>query len=188
MSTTRYAAFLRAINVGGRVVRMSDLAARIAALGFRDVRTFIQSGNVSFTAARGTEEAITRDIEADLLKWLGYPVATMVRPWAALEALVASNPFKGVRRQADSKLYVAFLWKAPERVPNLPFISVREGLELVRIEGREAFVVSTRVSGRFGFPNLTLEQELGVPATSRNWNTVLRMVHAPAATAAKAKP
>lgn len=175
MSAVRYCAFLRAVNVGGRVVKMSDLAKRLGTLGFEGVQTFIQSGNVAFVAKGGTPGSITRAIEADLLNWLGYPVATMVRHWSELEALVASNPFKGVRRETDAKLYVAFLWKAPEQTPKLPHVSAKEGLKLFRIEGREAFIVSTRVEGKFGFPNLTIEKALGVAATTRNWNTILRM-------------
>lgn len=184
MSDRRYAAFLRAVNVGGRVVRMSELAARLEALGLGSVRTFIQSGNVAFTA-RGGEEAVRRAIESELLGWLGHPVATMVRPWSELEALVASNPFKGMRRKADAKLYVVFFWKAPELPPKRPLASAAEGFELVRLTGREACVVSWSVGERVAFPNQILEKALGVPATSRNWTTLLRFVHAQAGEAAR---
>jgi uncharacterized protein (DUF1697 family) len=172
----RYAAFLRAVNVGGRVVRMSDLAKRLTALGLADVATFIASGNVTF---RSDDEAlaIAHRIEADLLAWLGYPVATMVRTWEELEALVASNPFKGVERAPDAKLYVAFLWEPPKQKPRLPRVSARDGLRLFRIRGREAFMVAERLpDGKFGVPNLPLEKELGVPATTGNWNTILRLM------------
>lgn len=173
---SRYAAFLRAVNVGGRVVKMSDLAQRLTALGLADVSTFIASGNVCFTAT-GKPHDIARRIEADLLEWLGYPVATMVRSWEELEALVASNPFKGVARAPDAKLYVTFLWEPPAKKPRLPRVSERDGLTLFRITGREAFMVAERLAdGKFAVPNLPLEKELGVPATTRNWNTILRML------------
>jgi uncharacterized protein (DUF1697 family) len=177
----RYAAFLRAVNVGGRVVKMSELAGRLTALGLAEVSTFIASGNVVF---RSNEEPLplARRIEADLLAWLGYPVATMVRTWDELEALVASNPFKGVERAPDAKLYVAFLWEPPATKPKLPRVSTREGLRLFRIRGREAFMVAERLpDGKFGVPNLPLEKELGVPATTRNWNTILRLMKTGAA-------
>jgi uncharacterized protein (DUF1697 family) len=171
----RYVAFLRAVNVGGRTIRMSDLAKRLGTLGLTGVGTFIASGNVFFNAS-GEPDAIARRIEADLLAWLGYPVATMVRTWEELTALVASNPFKGLAREPDSKLYVTFLWKPPKTKVKLPLISAKEGLKLVRIAGREAFLVCVRLeSGKFGFPNLSIEKELGVPATTRNWNTILRL-------------
>jgi uncharacterized protein (DUF1697 family) len=139
------------------------------------VSTFIASGNVCFTA-KGDADALARRIEADLLAWLGYPVATMVRTWDELEKLVASNPFKGVARAADAKLYVTFLWEPPRRRPKLPIVAAKEGLRLFRVAGREAFMVAERLpSGLFGVPNLSIEKELGVPATTRNWNTILRM-------------
>lgn len=171
----RHVAFLRAVNVAGRTVRMSELAQRLSGLGFRDVGTFIASGNVRF-AAPGDPDALARRIEAELLAWLGYPVATMVRTWDALEALVASNPFKGVARAPDAKLYVTFLWEAPRKAAKLPIVSERDGLELFRIDGREAFMVSRRLAGGgFAVPNLPIEKALGVPGTTRSWNTILRL-------------
>ena len=172
----RHVAFLRAVNVGGRMVRMSDLTKRLVALGLQDVSTFIASGNVCFTA-KGEPEVLARRIEGDLLAWLGYPVATMVRTWSELEALAASNPFKGVARAPDAKLYVAFLWEPPTKKVRLPRVAEKSGLRLFRITGREAFMVAERLpDGKFGVPNLPLEKELGVPATTRNWNTILRML------------
>ena len=174
----RYVAFLRAVNVGGRgIVKMGELAARLTQLGLKDVKTVIASGNVMFTAPSGSTDALGRKIGADLEAWLGYPVAVMVRTLAELEALVASNPFKGVERAPDARLYVAFLWKEPAAPPRLPLVAKRDGLELFRLAGREGFMVSARLdSGFFGMPNLTIEKALGVPCTTRNWNTVLRMV------------
>ncbi len=172
---SRHVAFLRAVNVGGRTVRMSELARRLTALGLEDVSTFIASGNVCFTS-KGDARTLARRIEADLLAWLGFPVATMVRTWEELQQLVASNPFKGVKRETDAKLYVAFLWEEPKKKIKLPLVSPKEGLKLFRVAGREAFMISVRLeSGVFGVPTLNVEKALGVPATTRNWNTILRM-------------
>jgi uncharacterized protein (DUF1697 family) len=158
---------------------MSDLAHRFTAMGLEDVSTFIASGNVLFTAD-SEPDRLARMIEADLLAWLGAPVAVMVRTWDDLQALVAANPFKGIRRNRDAKLYVAFLWEAPKESPRLPRRHAEQGLTLARILGREVFVVAERLpSGRHGFPNLPVERELGLPATSRSWNTILRLAKLP---------
>ena len=179
---TRYAAFLRAVNVGGRVVRMSELAQRLTAMGLVDVKTFIASGNVTFSAPSESTESLGRRIGADLEAWLGYPVAVMVRTWDEMLALVASNPFKGVRREVDAKLYVCFLWEKPSKAPKLPIVNARDGIKLFRIVEREAFMISQRLeSGVFGVPNVNIEKALGMPCTTRNWNTVLRLVNAPPA-------
>ncbi|HEX6828594.1 MAG TPA: hypothetical protein VF104_06405, partial [Burkholderiales bacterium] len=76
----------------------------------------------------------------------------------------------------DVKLYVGFLTTAPSRVPRLPFSVTKEGLDITRVTRGEVFIVSRRVNGRFGFPNLLIEKEYGVPATTRNWNTVLKIL------------
>jgi uncharacterized protein (DUF1697 family) len=71
---------------------------------------------------------------------------------------------------------VTFLWEPPKAKMKLPLVFPKEGLKLVRVVGREAFLVSVRLeSGKFGFPNLSIEKALGVPATTRNWNTILRL-------------
>lgn len=175
----RCVAFLRAVNVGGRVVKMADLAAHLAELGLKDVKTFIASGNVTFNAPKADPVKLGTRIGASLEAWLGYPVAVMVRTWEELEALVAANPFKGELRAQDAKLYVAFLWEAPKKELALPYVSAREGLRLFKVAGREGFMVSERLpGGKFGVPNLPIEKALGVPCTTRNWNTVLRLLAA----------
>lgn len=173
----RYVGFLRAVNVGGRVVRMAELVEHLTAMGLKDVKTFIASGNVIFTAPKADTTKLGSRIGASLEAWLGYPVAVMVRTWEELEALVAANPFKGELRAQDAKLHVAFLWAPPAKPIALPFLSAREGMRLFKIVGREAFMVSERLEdGKFGVPNLPLEKAFGVPCTTRNWNTVLRIV------------
>ena len=73
----------------------------------------------------------------------------------------------------------AFLGAPPSRAPALPLVSTKDGLELFRIEERDALVISRRLkNGRFGFPNLFVERELEVAATSRNWNTITRILAA----------
>jgi uncharacterized protein (DUF1697 family) len=179
MSAIRYAAFLRAINVGGRnSVPMAGLKRLLETCGFSGVKTFIQSGNVVFGAPKTDRDALARKIGARLYKWLGYHVAVMVRPFAELEALVESNPFGGQAVEPETKMYVAFLGTNPDRKPRLPQVSDKEGLEVFAIKRRDVFILSRKVKGRFGFPNNFIEKELGVLATSRNWNTMIRMVRA----------
>lgn len=173
----RYVAFLRAVNVGGRTVKMGELVKRVSTLGFTNVTTFIASGNVLFDAPKADPDRHARRLEKDLEAWLGYPVPVMARTLPDLEALVAANPFKGEARERDAKLYVSFLWAPPKVVPKLPLLLPREGLKLFRIEGREAYGVSSRLAaGKFGVPNF--EKLLGVPVTTRNWNTVRRILEA----------
>ena len=86
-------------------------------------------------------------------------------------------PFKQSKPGSDAKLYVAFLARKPTRRPQFPLLLPKEELEAVAMTDREVFIVSRRKkNGFFGFPNNFIETELGVPATTRNWSTVTKIV------------
>src|ERR1700694_5095327 len=106
-------ALLRAINVGGRsMVRMTDLRDIFLAAGCRNVRTFIQSGNVIFDAPVKRAAALQK-VRVALPVVLGVEPEILFRTLRAIEALVARPPFKGVQAGPRVKLYVAFLSRAP---------------------------------------------------------------------------
>jgi uncharacterized protein (DUF1697 family) len=101
----RYAAFLRAINVGGRRITGPDLCKPFASMGFGDPRSFRASGNVVFDAARKPSEG---RIEAGLEEALGYEVVVFLRGPAELGALAAAEPF-----EPGARYHVMFLKKLP---------------------------------------------------------------------------
>lgn len=174
---SKQAAFLRAINVGGHAaVRMSDLKHAFELAGCVNVATYIQSGNVLFDAPDG-DSATEQRIRTNIAELLGGDATVLFRTVSHLEDMMKAAPFDGVEAGAEVKLYVAFLSQAPSAMPKLPLVAPREGLELVRVTGLEAFVVSRKSgNGRYGFPNNFIELLFGVPATTRNWTTVSRMV------------
>src|SRR5581483_797012 len=106
---TRWAAFLRGINLGGRTVKMADLKKAMESAGFRDVKTIGASGNVLFDAPESEVGALAKKIEPALQKDLGHAITVVVRPVAALRALLESAPFKSVKVTPDVRLYVTFL-------------------------------------------------------------------------------
>lgn len=170
-------AFLRAVNVGGSaVISMQDLRHLFLSAGCKDVRTYIQSGNVLFSAPRPESKALRQRIQAILSDHLGHEVAVAYRTDTQLKETVAACPFGPLVSGPDLKLYAGFLTAAPSLVPRLPLSVVKEGVEIIRATKGDVFVVSRRVNGRFGFPNLLVEKEYGVPATTRNWNTVLKIL------------
>jgi uncharacterized protein (DUF1697 family) len=176
-ATTRYLALLRGINVGGRkVISMADLRGIFEAAGYAGVSTFIQSGNVFFEAGGKRPEALEAEVERHLERALGYEVPVVLRTVQEMREIVAREPFAGRPTGPDAKWYAAFLKRAPARPPELPLFSPKRDLEFFRLEGREAFLLSHRIAGRFGFPNNFLEDALGAVATTRNWNTVCKMV------------
>ena len=183
-----YAAFLRAINVGGRnTVTMTALKERFVELGFQEVRTFINSGNVVFEGAGVSPAALGGRLSHELERWLGFPVVVMVRRFDALARLVKARPFGALTADGPLKRYVAFLAK-PVKAPAAELSSAKEGLETLQVRGDDVFLLSHPVNGHFGFPNLFLESKLEVAATSRNWSTIEMMVEAVGTAAPSAAP
>ena len=176
---TRYVAFLRAINVAGqKLIKMKDLARIFAAAGCKNVRTYIQSGNVIFDSKSTNSDALSKKIERALQQALGYEVTIILRTLAGVEALVRRNPFKKIKTGDEVMPFVVFLSQQTKPTPKLPLISIKENLELFEIKDGAAFVGARRKpNGRSGSPNAFVEKELGVVGTTRNWNTVNKIVH-----------
>ena len=175
---SKHVAFLRAINVGGRgLVRMTDLCAAFERAGGLNVRTIIQSGNVLFEApAQDVAGVITR-ARNGLRRNLGIEPEIIWRSLSQITAFIEGAPFRDLRPGPTIKLYVTFLARKARVIPALPLVSSSEALEVVRINLREVFIVSRpKRRGFFGFPNNFIEEQFRVPATTRNWSTITKIV------------
>ncbi|MBI5080317.1 MAG: DUF1697 domain-containing protein [Chloroflexi bacterium] len=178
-----YIAFLRAINVGGHVVKMDDLRRIFESFGFKNVETYIQSGNVIFETSTTNKKTLTQKIEKGLNKELGYEVATFLRTKEEMRALVKYDPFKTIKASDKAKTYVTFLHQTSEVLrktsevlgKKVPVFSRKKDVEVIGVRECDVFCLSHLVDGSFGFPNLFLEKELKTPATTRNWTTVSKM-------------
>ncbi len=106
---TRYVAFLRAINVGGHVVKMEALRKLFESMGFQRVETYIASGNVIFDSEARKTSALEKKIEDQLKTALGYEVGTFLRSIHELTTLVETIPFTAVEIERASTLQVGFL-------------------------------------------------------------------------------
>lgn len=173
----RHIAFLRAINVGGHMVKMDRLRALLAELKFRNVETLIASGNVIFEATTADAEALEQRIERHLRTSLGYEVATFLRSPAEIAAIVDHCAFPAVPPDStDHALWVGFLKSAPSatawrRLTEMPV----DGDEF-HTRGREVYWL--RHDGRFSdskFSGATFEKVLSSPATFRNVTTVRKL-------------
>ena len=171
-----YISMLCGINVGGhKRIKMDQLRRSFEALGFEQVKTYIQSGNAVFEARAGDLDGFQGKIEKRLRDHLGVDVKVMLRTSREIENLVNLDPFEKAGRDPNVKKYVAFLYGKPGSRPELPLISAKEGIEVFLVKDLEAFSLSREVKGRYGFPNNFIEKELSVPATTRNWNTVCKV-------------
>jgi len=173
-----YIALLRAINVGGqKLIKMEVLRRIFESLGLKDVRTYIQSGNIIFASTSTNSTALTRKIEKKLKEVTGHEVTVILRTFSEIEVLVKQNPFRKIKPGSDGVLFVVFLSAMPTTKPKLPLVSKPENLEVLTIKDGAAFVVSRRKkNGLFGYPNNFVEKQLGVSGTTRNWSTVNKIV------------
>lgn len=167
----RYAAFLR--GVGPMVAKMPDLKKSFELAGFTDVRTLLSSGNVVFSAT--PDNSLEGRAEAAMQKVLGRTFLTIIRPIDVLAALLARDPYRGLKLPAGAKRVVTFLRDPPGRAPSLPI--KRHGASILRIDGREVF--SAYVSTPHGpvFMEL-IEQTFGKNVTTRTLDTVRKVAAA----------
>lgn len=174
----KYVVFLRGINVGGRkIIRMEDLRRVFESLGFANVKTYIQSGNVIFDARLKNLTTLKTNVENELKKAFGHEVNVMPIAFSDLTSMVKQDPFKQIETGKDAMLFATFLSSEPTSTARLPLTSTKENLEVIDVRGRAAFTVARRKKdGRCGFPNDFIEKQLGVAGTSRNWSTVKKIV------------
>ena len=174
----RYLALLRAVNVGGRIVKKDALRDAFARAGGRNVRTFLASGNVLFDAEPGRVHAIVSAACARLQPALGAEPLVMLRTAREIAGLLRRGPFAGVDAPRLLKRYIVFLAGTPRRRPRLPVSNDDEGLDLVFVAKRECWVVSRRKpNGWYGFPVAFVERAVGVEGTARNWSTVTKLAN-----------
>jgi uncharacterized protein (DUF1697 family) len=171
----RYVAFLRAINVGGHVVKMADLRTLFESMGLRGVETFIASGNVVFESAAKPDRVFEEKIEARLKKRLGYAVDTFVRSIDELKAIAEYRPFQGTGFDG-APLFIGFLANPPSPATARKVNSLQSSNEAFHVHGRDLYWVSKVGIGRSEFTGRILEKTLGMSTTVRNINTVRRLV------------
>jgi uncharacterized protein (DUF1697 family) len=186
-----YVAFLRGINVGGRnLIRMDELARIFTSIGLRNVRTYIQSGNVIFDHTSANAAGLRKKIEKAIFDALGFEVTVIPRPLPELEAIFEQDCFSRVETGPEAVPFVVFLSDDPQTEARLPLISVSENIEVFDVKDRVAFALCRpKKNGLFGFPNKFVEKALGVAATTRNPNTVRKIIDlAQAESKSKTKP
>jgi uncharacterized protein (DUF1697 family) len=172
---TAYVSLFRAINVGGRQVKMEELKALHQTLGLRDVKTYIQSGNVVF---QGDDEDTTqlqrRIAEAFARQW-GFQSEVVVRTEEELRALDERNPFVGQAGRENNWIVVMFLTEAPDAEAEERLRQAYKGPEEYTLSGRELFIYYPEGIGRSKLSNSFIEKKIKVAGTARNWNTVLKL-------------
>lgn len=174
---TTYIALLRGINVGGnKIIKMLDLKAMFQTLGFANVRTYIQSGNVVFESDEGSVSLLSGVIERQIHEVFGFEVSVIIRTLAEMENVIANDPFQLSEPEEFKRWYVTFLPAEPSAEALDKLRTYENGPDKVRFVGREMYIlyeVSVSQSPLFKVP---FDKILGMPITARNWNTVNKLV------------
>lgn len=168
---------LRGINVGGqKKIRMTDLASLYESLGLVNIKTYVQSGNVIFNSAKSNASTLANLIEAQINRSLGYSVYVFIRDTADFQRIIASNPFLNKRREDPAKLGVTFLYHSPSEEKWAGLGIPKDKADEFSVDGQEIYLFCPNGFARTKFSNTFFEKKLGVPATSRNWNTVIALL------------
>jgi uncharacterized protein (DUF1697 family) len=171
----RYIAFLRAINIGGHVVKMAELKKHFESMGFESVETFIASGNVIFEAPRQNAHSLEKKIAAGLKAKLGYAVATFVRTEEDLAAIAALEPFTPEAMARTRVVNVAFTSSELGDEHRIRLKAFDDDLSDFAAHGREIYWRCSVSQSESNFQTQKFEKLMGVDATWRNINTVRRL-------------
>lgn len=167
-----FISLLRGINVGGKNrVSMTALKALLEDINFKNVSTYIQSGNVIFSTAENDTLVISKKIESGIEKKLGIRVPVITRTTVELKKAIAQNPFSKLKDRGLESIYITYL----ERPCKVAEVIVVKGCSYPPDEfiimGQEIYIYCPNGYGNTKLNNNFFENKLKIKATTRNWKT-----------------
>lgn len=165
-----YLGFLRAVNVGGRFVKMAAVRECLVEAGFTEVETYIQSGNVRVTSRARSTGAVEQALERALAAGCGFDVPALVRTPRQLREAVAASPSSPLGR--DARHYLMFLRDTPTPAHAKEIAAWDVDGERMQITGRELHLWLTKPTHGARISNTRIEKLIGVAGTTRDWKVV----------------
>lgn len=170
----RLIALLRAVNVGGRKLPMAELRALCVELGWKDVETYIQSGNVVFGAS-GSAGAIEDKLELAIKERFGMDVPVMVRTASQWAAYIAANPFPKAAEEEPNRLLLLVSKRPPEGDAAAKLMERARAGESVEAAGGALWFHFPAGVGTSRLTPAAIDKAAGSPCTGRNWRTLLKL-------------
>lgn len=168
-----YIAMLRGINVGGhKRIKMDQLRESFEALGFEQVKTYIQSGNVVFKAGKLSQAGLSKRIEGKILSDFGFSVSVVSRTGDEMSKTIENNPFLKERGIDQEKLHVTFLSEAPAPAALMKLQALTAAPDQSRCVGKEIYLYLPNGVSESSLMKNPLDRVLSVVTTTRNWRTV----------------
>jgi uncharacterized protein (DUF1697 family) len=172
---TTYVALLRGINVGGKnKLPMKDLGEMFVEAGCRQVRTYIQSGNVIFAADPDLVPALPSSIMAQIAQRFGYRIPVILRTSAEIDTVLRRNPFIEAGAAEDT-LHVLFLAGEPSALHVEHLDPDRSPPDTFTVRGQEIYLQLPNGAGRTKLTNDYFDTKLATISTGRNWRTVTKL-------------
>ena len=170
-------ALLRAINLGSHnPVPMADLRALVTRLGFGDVRSLLQTGNLVFQSDARAAAQLERLLEIEAKQRMRLETDFFVRTGREWRSVIARNPFPKEAERDPARLVVMFLKDAANAGEVKRLQAAITGPEVIRAVGKQLYIVYRDGIGRSRLTNAVIEKALSTRGTGRNWNTVLKLV------------
>ena len=171
----KYVALLRGINVGGKnMIKMEVLRESLAGLGFENVKSYINSGNLVFDTAKTDDRKLAQMIHDLIQAKFGFDISVMVRPMAEIEAIIAKSPFAG-QFESHKDVHIFFL-DAELTVEQRALLEGQASdTEMYDIDGRHISVLLKKSILDSAVGKGFIDKKLKVPATARNWRTVQKI-------------
>ena len=171
----RYVALLRGINVGGNtMIKMTDLKACFEELGFKNVASYINSGNLAFDTAKASETKLAARIEKAVEKMINKNVLVMVREQSSIKDVLKHNPFDG-KYETHKQMHVLFLQDEVPTEKHEEALRWQTDKERIAIRGREIYALLLGGVAESLIGRGLLETKLKMPMTARNWRTVEKL-------------
>jgi len=167
---------LRGVNLAHRKVKMDDLRALYESLGFEAVQTYINSGNVLFRTAARDHVRLCKRIEDAIQGACGFRSNVILRTPSDLRGVIARNPFAARPGMDGSRLAIHFLAADPGAEARKQVLAIDAAPEELHIDGRELYIYYTNGMARPKLSLPALEKTLRTTGTSRNWNTVRKLL------------
>jgi uncharacterized protein (DUF1697 family) len=172
----RFISLLRGINVGGnKIIKMADLKALYAALGFTEITTLLQSGNVVFNSDAAPLPELTQKIETAIVATYGFDSKIILRTPEEWRSLMDEQPFTPEQMQDPSKVLVWLLQAAPDSDYPQSIIAQYSGVEQMMLRHHHLYVYYAEGMGKSKLDNAFVEKKLKLIGTARNWNTIQKI-------------
>jgi uncharacterized protein (DUF1697 family) len=169
----KYISLLRGINISGqKLIKMPDLVDLYKSIGFQNIETYLQSGNVLFNSKSKEAKEISGIIEKEIKKKFGFDVSVLIKTRNDFKKIIKNNPYLKKSNAETKMFYVTLLFDKPDKELLRKLSNQKTGNDEFFIYVDTVYINCPEGYGRTKVNNNFFEKKLNVTATTRNWNTV----------------